>query len=723
MIERDFDIAFIADLALREKQIQQNYRPIIAVHKWFARRPGTLFRGLLLAEFSGISLGESFYQSCSLKGLRIGDPFMGGGIPLLEANRVGCDVIGCDINPMAYWIVKEELDHIDLGEYRRASRILRTQLEKDVGHLYRTKCLCCGTPAAHVKYFLWVKIQSCHVCGQEVDLFPGYLVSENTRHPKNVFVCGVCGELTETADRKEPGNCCNCGTPLSLVGPAKRNSCECPQCRARLKFPDVKQGPPRHRMFAIEYYCPSCKGEHKGRFFKKPDAYDLNRVAAAEELFATVSQRFIPTEEIPTGDESDRLHRWGYRRYSQMFNARQLLGLALSCELITKQTSERIRHALATNLSDLLRYQNMLCRYDTMALKSLDVFSVHGFPVGLIQCESNLLGISNDGKELSIGSGGWTNIIDKYAKAKAYCDDPFEVRHHERGKTKVYMPTEWIGESRNGVYTPESRKIELRCQDAAQTKLQPESLDAVLTDPPYYGNVQYAELMDFCFVWLRRLASVGNQCFDEISTRNGAELTGNVNMNRGAEHFTEGLSQVFQNMAEALKSGAPLAFTYHHNQLEAYHPIAVAILDSRLVCTATLPCPAEMGASIHISGTGSSIVDTVFVCRKLKCLPEPQLESPSLTVLLEADRQALSRGGVKVNTGDLRCISYGHLIRLAVQHLAKDWNPTSPTKRKLERVDQLLRTFEPSIPVRQHKSELRTRSGDLLEGLEAQLQI
>ncbi|HXP60971.1 MAG TPA: DUF1156 domain-containing protein [Dongiaceae bacterium] len=53
MIERGFDISFVADLALREKQIQQNYRPIIAVHKWFARRPGTLFRSLLLAELLG----------------------------------------------------------------------------------------------------------------------------------------------------------------------------------------------------------------------------------------------------------------------------------------------------------------------------------------------------------------------------------------------------------------------------------------------------------------------------------------------------------------------------------------------------------------------------------------------------------------------------------------------------------------------------------------------
>jgi hypothetical protein len=94
MIEKDFDIAFIADLALREKQIQQNYRPIIAVHKWFARRPGTLFRGLLLSEFLNKPLSETFYQSNNLKRIKIADPFMGGGTPLIEANRLGCDIVG-----------------------------------------------------------------------------------------------------------------------------------------------------------------------------------------------------------------------------------------------------------------------------------------------------------------------------------------------------------------------------------------------------------------------------------------------------------------------------------------------------------------------------------------------------------------------------------------------------------------------------------------------------
>ena len=106
MIEKTYDIPFTADLARREKAIQQNYRPIIAVHKWFARRPGTLFRALLLSEFSDAPVRDAFYRAGNLRGKTIVDPFMGGGTPLIEANRMGADVKGFDINPMSYWIVR-----------------------------------------------------------------------------------------------------------------------------------------------------------------------------------------------------------------------------------------------------------------------------------------------------------------------------------------------------------------------------------------------------------------------------------------------------------------------------------------------------------------------------------------------------------------------------------------------------------------------------------------
>ncbi len=420
-IEKQFDVSFISRLALREKQIQQNYRPIIAVHKWFARRPGTLFRGLILSEFNKDALRESFFRSHNFKGLSVADPFMGGGTPLIEANRVGCDITGYNINPMAYWIVREEIEHLNVEKYRKAAFALRSDLENQIGNLYRTTCLGCGSRDAHVKYFLWAKVQACHHCRNEMVMFPGYLIAKNVRHPKNVFICPSCGNLNEVEDRNNPGSCGSCASSLSAIAPAKRSRCVCPECGTNNVYPDPQSGPPRHRMIAIEYHCYKCRPNHKGRFFKKPDQEDLARYAEAVSKWINMNPEFVPRDDIPGGDETDRLHRWGYRRYHEMFNERQLLGLEMSCRTIAGESDERVKNALATNLSDLLRYQNMLCRYDTMALKSLDIFSVHGFHVGLIQCESNLIGIcKNNGP--NVGSGGWSNIIDKYAKAEAYCD-------------------------------------------------------------------------------------------------------------------------------------------------------------------------------------------------------------------------------------------------------------------------------------------------------------
>jgi len=426
-------------------------------------------------------------------------------------------------------------------------------------------------------------------------------------------------------------------------------------------------------LFAIEYHCDACKPTHKGRFFKTPSKGDLARFDEATVRLGNSTLRFVPEDAIPCGDETERLHRWGYQRYRDMFNARQLLGLELLCREISAVENAKIRRALATNLSDLLRYQNMLCRYDVMALKSLDVFSVHGFPVGQIQCESNLLGIL--GSVGAVGSGGWLNIVEKFARAKTYCSKPFEIRHEGDRKVPVFIPDEWIGEERNGAVSLQRRSVNLQCANATSTSLPFAKFDAVLTDPPYFGNVQYAELMDFCYVWLRKLVGRSEPAFASDSTRNKNELTANVSMGRGFEHFAEGLSRAFQNAARSLKAGAPFVFTYHHNRLEAYLPVAIALLDSGLVCSASIPCPAEMGASIHISGTGSSIIDTIFVCRttgrvQKKCLTK---DTKELAKLICNELEQLRDAGMKPTAGDIRCITFGHLIRLAVWHLRSTW--------------------------------------------------
>ena len=106
------------------------------------------------------------------------------GTPLIEANRVGCDVEGFDINPMSAWIVREEIEHLDIAAYEQAASALTAALRAEIDRYYRTSCPLYGELSVPVKSFLWVKVLNCGACGKSFDLFPGYLLAENRRHPK-----------------------------------------------------------------------------------------------------------------------------------------------------------------------------------------------------------------------------------------------------------------------------------------------------------------------------------------------------------------------------------------------------------------------------------------------------------------------------------------------------------------------------------------------------------
>ena len=676
-IESRFDIAFTARLAQREKQIQQNYRPIIGIHKWFARRPGTVFRNLLLSEFSGSEpISSSYWRAHRLKGV-IADPFMGGGTTIYEANRLGFSVVGTDINPMAYWIVSQSLGRLSIDDFKSAAAEVIHDVEIDLSGLYETSCKHCGGIAS-VKYFLWVKVQDCPSCGAENDLFPGYLLAEAVRHPRHVIACRHCGELNEfdTPPTNEiPAACHSCGALVSVQGSTAKNRTVCHNCNETYPYPPkAPSKPPRHRLWAIEYHCDACKPTHKGRFFKRPDKADLRRVKdAALRLKKVIHDLPIPEDEIPVGDETRRLHRWGYRRFQEMFSDRQLLGLGVLLKRINQVRNREVRHALLTVFSDALRYQNLLCRYDTYALKCQDIFSVHGFPVGLIQCENNLLGIHK------VGSGGFRHFVEKYCRAKEYCLRPFETMATDRGKKIVPIEGETIAADFVTEFPEgESRLAYINASPATSIELRRESLDGVFTDPPYFDNVQYAELMDFCYAWLRLSLGKEFASFTPITTKAHQELTGNETMGRGLDHFAAGLSAVFCHYAAALKPSAPFVFTYHHNDPLAYAPLVVAILDSGLDCTATLPAPAEMSASLHIVGAKSSVVDSIFVCRS-----GGRRDSTTVPERLTSDVRALVAGGLKVTEGDIRCILAGHIARVAINQLRSIWNSKLSSSERL----------------------------------------
>ena len=283
------------------------------------------------------------------------------------------------------------------------------------------------------------------------------------------------------------------------------------------------------------------------------------------------------------------------------------------------------------------------------------------------------------------------SVRDLWSGSARYCEAPFEVRRRGSRNVRIRVEGERIGEKRNGSRSA----VSIRCASATGSRLSPRSLDAVFTDPPCFGNVQYGELMDFCHVWLRRLVGNDTEGFDRPSTRSRDELTGNVTQARGLTHFTEGLSLVWSRMAEALKPGAPLMFTYHHNKLDAYCAVGVALLDAGLVCSASLPCPAEMGGSIHIHGTASSIMDTVFACRSSGRIPGRWLfDTPErLVEIAGEDRAHLAAAGRTPTHGDTRCIVFGHLTRMAVWKLRRRWNRALPVSGKIAAFSEALSSY------------------------------
>jgi hypothetical protein len=114
--------------------------------------------------------------------------------------------------------------------------------------------------------------------------------------------------------------------------------------------------------------------------------------------------------------------------------------------------------------------------------------------------------------------------------------------------------------------------------------------------------------------------------------------------------------------------------------------VAVALLDAGLVVTATLPCPAEMGGSIHIHKSDSSIVDTVFVCRSTGAGPALTETATPLASLVAADLAKLRQGGVETSHANARCIALGYLVRLAVYSLQAWWDSSLGWTQKLSQV-------------------------------------
>ena len=197
-IEVGFPIVEINRLAQPERN---SFKPIYQMHKWFARRASCVFRAILLGALkpawkpdgTPVDLMEEFYRNHGddpdTAGKVVLDPFMGGGTTVVEALRLGCRVIGIDLNPVAWFIVKTEIEPVNLDALQDAFDRLAARpvawngdapLRETLLGLYRTKVA--PDVQADVIYTFWVKHAICTdpTCKREVPLFKDYLIAHKT---------------------------------------------------------------------------------------------------------------------------------------------------------------------------------------------------------------------------------------------------------------------------------------------------------------------------------------------------------------------------------------------------------------------------------------------------------------------------------------------------------------------------------------------------------------
>lgn len=148
-LEVDFPIIPINQIAAIEGKGSGALKPIYQVSKWWARRRSTVFRAMLLAAATKAPEEESkaakavweiYYANHQRRGsfrhLNVAEPFMGGGTTIVEGSRLGMQMFGCDLSPIAWFVVKNEMAHLDLQDVRRLLADIQAEVKPQIMPFY-----------------------------------------------------------------------------------------------------------------------------------------------------------------------------------------------------------------------------------------------------------------------------------------------------------------------------------------------------------------------------------------------------------------------------------------------------------------------------------------------------------------------------------------------------------------------------------------------------------
>jgi putative DNA methylase len=422
----DFPFEFISVIAEKESWRKEVHRPIYHVHKWWAKRLGSVFRGILLGSIlpKEADFEKAFYDIHSRPDVSVFDPFMGSGTTIGEAHKLGFTSFGKDINPIAAEAVRVALGPMQEDNIQAAFNSVSAAIKPKIQDIYATVAKS-GQPAT-VLYYFWVMTAPCLDCKKPIDLFSSYVISSDAYPKKKPIIqilCPSCGDIFEGHYQHEEVDCPQCSYHFNpRKGPVSGSKVKCSHCDCAQTIGTMlknKLHRPEFRLYGKLVLTKDKRKEYVRATTKDFEQYEY----AKKKLQDLEDQEFLlPSLRLEPGYNTQQAINYNFNSWRDFFNERQLLVLGLLQQEIAKIEDIFSRDALLTLFSSTLEFSNLFASYKgegTGAVRHM--FAHHILKPERTPIETNVWGTEKS-------SGSFSGLFKtKLLRAIAYRKAPREV--------------------------------------------------------------------------------------------------------------------------------------------------------------------------------------------------------------------------------------------------------------------------------------------------------
>ncbi len=632
------------------------------------------------------------------------DPFAGGGSIPFEALRYGFNTYANDLNPVAATILKATLDFParfgpDLAEDIRKWGERWYELVKPKLEPYFTPLPAHAEGAA----YLWARTIQWN--GRTVPLSPNWWLAKGAK-PAAVR---VITDPNSSEPRFEILTGKQIGKYDPDMGTVSRGEARCPWTGETIDGDYIKAEAQAGRMGQVLYAVAT---KVSGGFeFRAPTNEDVEAVKRAEQALAEkkpewLAKNLIPSEAFPEGNDN-RPIMYGMPFWVDFYSPRQLVSIGTMSEtlnnLIVEDENELKKQAIVTYLGFALDkvsvYNCRTSRWHSSRTVMAPQFERHDFSFkwshGEFDAAQNLLPWAID--QISDAYQGISNLV--FSERRLFTE----------------------------INTKSKDNLSIICGSASdQNTIKDNSIENITLDPPYYDNVQYSELSDFFYVWLKR--SVGHlfpEFFTDELTNKDDEAVANParfsSMGKKKKELAERdyqnkMTAAFREMYRVLHPDGVLTVMFTHKKVEAWDTLAMALIEAGFSIKASWPVHTESEHSLHQAKKNAAASTIMLVCRKREATTSEQVWWEDLQS--EVRRIAREKANEYVDLGitgaDLYISTFGPTLSVISQNwpvLTSDVDPKTGQPKVLR----------PEVALDLAREEVvRLRKQGLLAGREVQ---